>query len=155
MQRRLRILLFTFLATVFARPGEERILGTWKLNTSKSKFNPGPPPKVLTQVYSQEGEWIVVQYHGLNAEGKEFKTTNRYRWDRREYPYESAVSGPARIVAKKIDDSHYEALVKADGGGAVTITDAISKNGRTRTQNVTGVNAKSETVNNSELFEKQ
>jgi hypothetical protein len=155
MQRIALILLFLGLESVLLWAADERILGTWNLNAPKSTFSPGPSPKGLTQIYLQAGEWVVVQYTGVNAEGKEFKTSNRYKWDGSEYPYESAVSGSGKIVAKKIDDDHYEAHVKAIGGGHVTISDAISKDGKTRTQKVVGINAEGQTVSNTEIFEKQ
>jgi hypothetical protein len=87
---------------------------------------------VGTQVYSQEREWIV-KVDGVNAEGIKFKTTDRYKWDGKEYLYESAVAGTAKIAARKT---------------------AISKDGKTRTQRVAGVNAKAQKANNTEV-EKQ
>ena len=62
---------------------------------------------------------------------------------------------PPKVVGKKIDHDRYEAHVKANDGGEVTISDAISKDGKTRTQRVVGVNANGRSVDNTEVFQKQ
>jgi len=155
MLKTMRRVTLGILAAALALSAAEPILGTWKLNSSKSKYSPGPGPKSATQVYSQDGDWFVVKADTVNAEGKTVNTTNRYRGDGKEYPYESAVTGPGKISVKKIDDHHFESVIKSNSGSQVTIHSTISKDGKTRTLKMTGVNAKGEKVNNVAVYEKQ
>ena len=66
-------LAVTTLMLVAADP----ILGTWKMNVSKSKISPGPAPQSVTAVYSQEGDWIVIKTNGIDSAGKPISRTNR------------------------------------------------------------------------------
>ena len=43
------------------------IIGTWKVNSAKTKSSLGPPPKALTAVYRQEGDWIVAKMTGVDG----------------------------------------------------------------------------------------
>jgi hypothetical protein len=131
-------------------------MGTWKLNTSQSKYSPGPAPKSSTQVYSQDGDWIVIKTESVDAAGKPVSTSNRYKRDGKEYPFQSPLAaGSGKITVKKIDDYHFEAAVTGEGGAHTSIRTSISKDGKTRTQRVTGVNAKGQKVNNVVVYDKQ
>ena len=130
------------------------ILGTWKMNVSKSKINPGAAPQSVTAVYSQEGDWIVIKTNGIDSAGKPISRTNRVKRDGAEYPYEGPY-GKGTISVKRIDDYNSESVTKFSGGHAVNTRTVISKDGKTRTQTSRGTNAKGERVNSVAVFEKQ
>jgi hypothetical protein len=127
--------------------------GTWKINTAKSKYNPGPAPKSGTVTYSMDGEWVVAKAEGVNAEGKATSSSNRYKFDGNEYPYKTAnVDG--MISVKRIDDFHSGATIKG-GKASISSKAVISKDGKTRTQTQTGTDAQGRTVHNIVVSDKQ
>ena len=147
-------LFFTLSLSAVMLIAADPTLGTWKMNMAKSKFNPGPGPKSGTTVYSQDGDWIVLKSTGVDADGKPINRENRYKRDGKEYPFDGP-NGRGKISVKKIDDYNTEAVTKLDAGGSVTSRTVISKDGKTRTQTATGVNAKGEKVNTVVVFDRQ
>ena len=127
--------------------------GTWKLNTAKSKFSPGPGPKSNTVTYSREGDWVVTKAQGVNAEGKATSSSNRFKLDGKEYPYKTPIV-EGMISIKQIDDFNSEATIKG-GKASVTSKAMISKDGKTRTLTSTGTNAEGKPVNTVAVYEKQ
>ena len=46
------------------------LIGTWKLNITKSKFDPGPPPRSSTTHYEPAGRGLRDTLTGVDAQGK-------------------------------------------------------------------------------------
>jgi hypothetical protein len=146
--------MFGFVATTFLFAATDPILGTWKINNSKSKFNPGPGPKSVTTTYTQDGDWIVGKTVGISGDGSSFERTNRYKLDGQSYPFDGP-SGPGKITLKKIDDLTTESTVQLDAGGTTTSRTVFSKDLKTRTQTVTGVNSKGQKLNHVVVSDRQ
>ena len=155
MLRTTRNVCLSVLAGVLVLSAADPSLGTWKLNTAKSKFSPGPAPRSSTVVVSQDGDWIVSKTDGVNAEGKPTTSINRIKRDGKEYPWQGLSTGPAKITAKKIDDYHFESVLRGEAGGAVNVRTVISKDGKTRTQTATGIDAKGHKVNSVMVYDRQ
>jgi hypothetical protein len=60
------IALFAFAGTLFA---QSPFAGTWKLDTAKTKYSTGEPPKELTLVIEEQGDNLQVAATGTNADG--------------------------------------------------------------------------------------
>jgi hypothetical protein len=150
--------VMTLTLAVFAITGlgmaADPMLGTWKMNMEKSKFSPGPGPKNVTSVYTQDGDWIVLKSDGVDGQDATFSRTNRFKTDGKEYPFDGP-NGPGKIIVKRTDDYHSEAITKLDAGGTITSRTVISKDGKTRTQTVTGVNSKGEQLKHVIVFDRQ
>jgi hypothetical protein len=134
--------------------GANPIIGTWKLNSAKTKVSPGPLPKAVTAVYSQEGHWIIGKYTGLDAAGRPFNSTHRYQQDGKEYPSQW---GHRRGVlsVKTIDDRTAEVVLKFEDGGTTTRQRLISEDGETMTFTDSGTTAKGERINSVMVWERQ
>jgi len=154
MLKTTRRLIFSLVATTFLFAATDPILGTWKTNNTKSKFNPGPGAKSVTTTYTQDGEWIVGKTVGISGDGSPFERTNRYKLDGQPYPYDGP-SGPGKISLKKIDDFTTESEVQLDAGGTTTSRSVFSKDLKTRTQTVTGVNSKGQKLNHVIVSERR
>ena len=148
-----RRIIIGVLAASLTLCAEDMLSGTWKLNTAKSKYSPGPAPKSLTVTYSMDGDWVVSKSEGVSSDGKATSYTNRYKFDGKEYPYKTATI-EGMISAKRIDDMHIEATIKGGKaqGSAHTV---ISKDGKTRTLTTTGTNAEGKPVKNVAVYDKQ
>jgi hypothetical protein len=148
---RLTLVLVSF---TFLLAAADLFSGTWKLNTAKSKFNPGPGPKSSIWTYSQDGDWIVLKVTSVTADGTSVDRTNRYKLDGSSYPFDGPL-GPSKITVKKIDDHTSEATIRYDAGGTTTTHTVISKDGKTRTQTVTGAGPKGEKLNSVLVYDRQ
>jgi hypothetical protein len=134
--------------------GAENWLGTWKLNTAKSKFSPGPGPKSLTQKFEATADGIKLTADGVNAEGKPIHGEFVSKFDGKDVPWEGNPEADT-AAARKIDDNTYENVWKKDGKTTVTAKAVVSKSGKTMTLTVTGTNAKGQTVNSTAVYDRQ
>ena len=151
----LKLSLLT-MAVAMQLAAADLYLGTWKLDTAKSKYDPGPGPKSLTSVLSVDGDWIVTKTEGVAADGKSTTTSNRYKRDGKDYPWNTATeSGKSTISIKMMDDHHTVATVKRDGKAISTSKNTISKDGKTRTMATTGTNAEGKKFSNVAVFTRQ
>ena len=153
MVKILQRMMIGFVAATLVLSAADMLSGTWKLNIAKSKYSPGPAPKSATVTYSMDGDWVVAKAEGVNAEGKATSSTNRYRFDGKEYPYKTAIV-EGTISVKRVDDLHTEATIKG-GKASITSKAAISKDGKTRTQTQTGTDAQGKSVHNVVVSDKQ
>src|SRR5262245_15616945 len=66
--------------------GKNPIIGTWRLNLEKSKFESGPPPKGQTRQYSQRTDGLIVAtIWSINAQGNPSFTQTVSKYDGKEY----------------------------------------------------------------------
>src|SRR5262245_2237874 len=125
----------------------DHIIGTWKLNPTKSKFSPGPPPKSITLTYEAAGQGVKVTVKGADAEGKPINSQFTANFDGKDYP----VSGNPdwdTTTWKRIDAYKTESTRKKAGKVVGTVTRVVSKDGKTHTQTEKVVNAKGEKISN-------
>jgi hypothetical protein len=149
-----RMLSLAMLLAAVAVAASNPMIGTWKMNVAKSKFSPGPPPKSVTVTSSEDGDWVVNKAEGVDSDGKPINTVNRVKTDGNEYPAEGP-SGKGKVTIKQTDPYHWTQVMKLDGGNTITTKGVISKDGKTRTNTVTGTNAKGEKVNTTTVWERQ
>ena len=141
------------LAASLSLCAADMLSGTWKLNTAKSKYSPGPAPKSTTITYSMDGDWVVMKIDAVTADGKPASFSNRYKFDGKEHPYKTP-NLDGTISAKRIDDMHTEAAIKGGKAHGTSHT-VISKDGKTRTLTTTGTNAEGKPVKNVAVYDKQ
>jgi hypothetical protein len=155
MLRTVRNFSLAILTAATALSAADPLMGTWKVNTAKSKYSPGPGPQSSTMVYSQDGEWIVAKFDNIDSAGKPLSYTNRWKLDGMDYPYESPALGRGTISVKRVDDFNFQGKIKVEGNRVFTTRSVISKDGKTRTLTITGTDAKGQKINNVIVYEKQ
>ena len=62
------------------------VLGTWKLNVEKSKYDPGPRPKNSTLIYEAAGQGVKVRASGVGAQGQPTGVEYTASYDGQDYP---------------------------------------------------------------------
>jgi hypothetical protein len=163
MRPRLGMLLFlTLLVSVGAWAQNDPLIGTWKMNITKSKYSPGPPPKspTATKITAVAGGIRIVS-DGVNAQGQVTHTDGTFKFDGKEYPRKAMAGGKPdtttydSIAIKKIDANNYEATEKMNGQMYGVVQWTISQDGKTRTITGSGKNAQGQTTNNVIVFDKQ
>lgn len=151
----LKLSLLT-LAVALPLAAADVFLGTWKLDTTKSKYSPGPAPKSLTTVYTADGDWVVLKSDAITADGKSATVTNRYKRDGKDYPFNNPLYPENATVSVKVtDDHHAVATIKRDGSVISTSKTTISKDGKTRTMVAEGTNAEGKKFSNTTVFTRQ
>ncbi|SRR5579862_2794935 len=136
----LAVITILLLANLAAASGQksarQSLVGTWKLNVTKSSWGEIPAPKESTLVVLQDDatglKWTG---SGVSADGDSFSFSFEGAVDGKDYPIKSAnkeaVSGFTRAYSNVKDVLH--ALDKKNGSVVKTSTTTVSDDGYTMT----------------------
>jgi len=129
-------------------------VGTWKLNTAKSKYSPGPMPKSQTLKFEATPAGTKLSTEAMGADGTATKGGYTSKFDGKDVPW---VGNPDADTAspKRIDDNNYENGWKKGGKPTITSKGMVSVDGKALTVTSTGKNAKGDAVNNVAVYDKQ
>jgi hypothetical protein len=156
LMKTLRTVSFVLLAAayVLSAADGDSMIGTWKLNTAKSKFSPGPAPKSQTMTYSWDGDWLVAKFDTIAADGKTASSAIRYRFDGKEYPFQTQ-DGSSGTVAAKMIDANTTVTTRKFGTNTQTGRTVIAKDGKSLRGTNKGTNAAGKPIDNDVFYEKQ
>ena len=71
------------------------LVGTWKLNVARSKFDPGPAPKSLTRLVEAQGNGVKYTFDGVAADGAPIAYSFSVQFDGKFDPIAGSLpSGP-------------------------------------------------------------
>ena len=129
-------------------------LGTWVLNITKSKYTPGPPPKDQTVVNEVAGQGMKTTAKGADAAGKPTTTVFTATFDGKDFPVTGNPDYDTQSY-KRVDANTFELTRKKAGKVVQTGTNVVSKDGKTRTVTVTGMDAQGRKINNVSVYEKK
>jgi hypothetical protein len=147
-----------FIVIVIAAFGaNDNTLGTWKLNTAKSKLAANPSPlKNLTVVREASGDGVKVSNTGERADGTQIKTSYTAKYDGSE----SAITGTGlqydTISIKQVNaNTLTDERNKAGGPYHATGRTVISNGGKTMTTTIKGTSAEGKPFTATNVFDKQ
>lgn len=144
------LLLSVMLASLTTN-SVDPLVGTWKLNVSKSKFNPAPGPTSTTVI---EGEDRKLQIEREFADGKSVNWSIVLSKDGSSVPF-SAAGENSTFSRKVIDQRHIEDHWNTPGGISVG-RGAFSHDGKTLTYLLTGTDPQGKNpFRYLEVYEKQ
>ena len=130
------------------------MVGTWKLNVAKSKYNPGPGPRSLTAVVTPSGQGTVANTEGVNAQGMPTKTTLIIICDGQPHPVTGAPNVDA--ISCRQPDPYTQNFTNMKGGRATTSgTLVVSRDGKTTTISTKGTTAAGQQVDNVAVYDRQ
>jgi hypothetical protein len=132
---------------------EDLNIGTWKLNEAKSQI-PAGFMKNTTVVYTAQGDSIKVTTDGIGRDGKPVHTEWTGKFDGKDYPLAGDSTADARSY-RKIDDHTYSLANKMNGKTTTTGRIVFSKDGKSRTLNITGTDSAGKKVTSLALYDKQ
>jgi len=133
------------------------LIGKWKINLAKTKYNAGNPPKNQVITYDMVGDALRLTAEIDNAQGHQ---TNSYtaKYDGKDYPFTStardAVTGQT-VRLKRIDASTTQRTTYFKGKQIGTVTEVVSKDGKTLTRTQKGVNPQGQPIDNIQLLDRQ
>ena len=121
--------------------------GQWTLDVAKSTYSPGPKPKSQHAVLTAIPNGIRTVADRVEADGKKVHFEWNGTFDRKDQP---VIGDPARdaVSVKKIDDFTIEVTNKK-GGKVTTVLRAVyAKDGKSRTETITGTDTQGRAVKN-------
>jgi hypothetical protein len=125
------MIIMAATAALHAQDADDPILGTWKLNLSKSKYIPGPAPRSQTRVYKRTSNGIFVTIDTVDANGRKQPTIEfEEKYDGKEYPIKGSAIGDA-LVLTRINNYLSEATMKHGGMVVATTRRIITDSGKT------------------------
>lgn len=150
------VALFALVGAPASRAQSNPVVGTWKLNLTKSKFEPGPAPKSLTRTVAAEGDGLKYTFEGSGADGKPLSYGFTVKFDGKDCPVTGSMpAGADSISAKKVDANHYDATLKKGGKVIGSAKVSISADGKVTTVDATGTNAAGAKTHDLQVYDKQ
>src|ERR1035437_1726194 len=157
-----RILMFLAVAVLAAaasstlKAQDNPLVGTWKLNITQSKFDPGPSPKSLTRTIVADGDGVKYTFEGESSDGKPIAYGFSVHFDGKDNPISGSIpSGADTIAGKRTDSHHYGATLKKAGKEIGTSKVSVSKDGKVTTVDSTGRNSAGVKTHDVQVFDKQ
>ena len=128
-------------------------VGTWKLNSAKSKFTPGTP-KNDTVIVEVAGDNMKVTVDGTDGEGKPAHNVWTGKFDGKDY---SVTGDPASDMRSytKVNDRALTLTLKKDGKVTTTGRIVVSADGKSRTVTTTGTDPHGKKVSGTAVYDKQ
>jgi hypothetical protein len=137
------------------------LAGNWVQNVAKSKYSPADLANKSGSTRIQvTATAVTLTNDGVDSQGRKIHTEYTATLDGKDSPVKATIDGKPSpnqdaVAWKKIDDYTYENVAKLKGKSLTTTRVTISKDGKTRTNTVTGTNAQGQAVNNVIVFDKQ
>jgi hypothetical protein len=155
MRNALLVMAVCALGSAFGTP-ENAFLGTWKLNNSKSKFDPGPSPKEKTITFERKGERIRRTSMGMDGCGKPITRDGlddvSIRWDGEYHEVTRSHQRPLVVAVNQVNARTMYVRTKRDQKIINRVYATISKDGKTLTMKEKGINSRGQKTNNVEVF---
>ena len=130
------------------------MMGTWKMNVSKSSYTPGPVPKSATNKFEPWEDGFKGTIDMVDGQGNKVHAEVAARFDGKDYPVKGSPIADA-VALKRVNDRHMEITWKKDGKVAMTGKSVISADGKTTTVTQTVKDAEGCAVNNTAIYDKQ
>ena len=128
-------------------------VGTWKLNSARSKFTAGTP-KNDTVVVEVAGDNMKVTVDGTDADGKPAHNTWTGKFDGKDYPVTGDPASDMRSYTK-VNDRTLTLALKKDGKVTTTGRIVVSADGKSRTVTITGTDPQGKKVSSTAVYDKQ
>src|SRR5215467_7604440 len=132
---------------------DDPLMGTWKLNETKSKFS-AEATKNHTVVYETVGENIKITADGTDKDGKSTHNEWTGKFDGKDYPVTGDPASDMRSY-QKVGDRVLKMKIKKDGKVTITGRIIVSADGKTRIVTTSEPGAKGKGFRNRSVYEKQ
>ncbi len=146
------VAILALASSVWAQ--NDPLIGTWKLNLSKSIYDLGPAPRSLVHKYESAGKDTYKNSRDLvDANGKSSHRELTLAFDGKEHT--RANSSSRSTMDRRIDAYNLEGM-SMDGGKLITVfMRSVSPDGKTLTFKTMGTNAEGKPYSRVEVFDKQ
>ena len=134
---------------------KDPLVGTWVLNTAKSKYTPGPGPKSATTTIETVGGGYKFTVHQVPASGPDQNWTVITNFGGQ--PAKITGNNPNADAATytKVNATTYDSVQSMKSKETQRQHVVVSADGKTRTVTSTGTDAKGQKINNVAVYEKK
>jgi hypothetical protein len=131
------------------------MMGTWKLNESKSKLTPGTGT-FTTVVYDGHRirDKVTVTGDGVDADGKPVHSEWKGKFNGKDYEVTGDPNADMRSYTK-VNDQTLDMTVKKNGQVVATGRIVVTADGKSRAVTVNGTTAKGEKFTNTSVYDKE
>ena len=137
-----------------AAPAADPFAGTWTLNVAKSKYSPGPAPKMGTVTFSSSGGTVKAVIDGVAGTGDKMHWEYSAAFDGKDHPMTGNPDADS-IMLKRMNAMSVQTTGKMKGKVMIVNVRTVSADGKTMTVTSTGTNAQGQKINNTQIFEKK
>jgi len=130
-------------------------VGVWKLNVAKSKYSPGPVPKSVTVTIEAAGPGRKVTVDGVAADGSPLKWGYSGNFDGKDIRLTGNNPDADVVMLKRLSATTTRTTFKKAGARTLVNGISLSADGKTMTVASTGVNAKGQSVKNTQVYDRQ
>ena len=155
MSLRASRLLVLILSVAVAAWAADLVVGTWKLNVAKSKYSPGPVPKSVTVTIEAAGPGRKVTVDGVAADGSPLKWGYSGNFDGKDIRLTGNNPDADVVMLKRLSATTTRSTFKKAGARTLVNGISLSADGKTMTVASTGVNAKGQSVKNTQVYDRQ
>jgi hypothetical protein len=153
-------LVAVLIAAVFAYSAvaqDNAMLGTWKLNVAKSKFDAGVAPKSLTRTITADGSGAKYSFEGVGPDGKPVAYSFTTNYDGKDSPVTgTGAPGGADVVAlKRVSANKTEGVLKKGGKEIAKVITDVSKDGKVAIVKTHGKGADGKETGSESVYDKQ
>jgi hypothetical protein len=149
------VMLVIAWSSMAAAQASDPMNGTWKLNVAKSKFSPGPTPKELTVTIEAAGPGRKVEIAGVAGDGTPVKWGYSGNFDGKDIRVTGNNPDADVVVLRRVSANATRTTYKKGAKPTLVNGISVSADGKTLTVATSGVNAKGETVKNTQVFDRQ
>ena len=158
-----RIFLFvsiaalSLVATGSLSAQENHQIGTWKLNTAKSKFVNMAAPKNETRTVEAKGAGAKYSFDGVAADGSSITYTFTTNYDEKDAAITGAgfPNGADTIAVKRVSADSSTSTAKKAGKVVQRTTTVVSADGKVTTLTAKGTTAQGQATSSTTVWEKQ
>jgi hypothetical protein len=155
------VLIAAALPNSVAAQAPESLAGTWKLNATKSKYDPAELAiKSGTVTYTFSANSVTAAIDQVNAKGQKVHNEYTATLDGADHPWKGTIDGKPNlgqdaVSFKKLDDHTYHVENKLKGKVLTTNHIVVAPDGKSRTSTTTGTNAEGQKIHNVVVYDKQ
>ena len=130
------------------------IMGTWAMNSERSRFSAATTPQSIIRKYEPEGNGYKLTFEQITAEGVQDAWEYTAEYDGKDYPV-SGTDEVDTIALSQVDERTTLGVFKKDGQEVAVYKRGQSKDGQTMTITTAGVNAKGDAYYDVTVYQRQ
>ena len=142
-------------STGLAQQQKDPAFGVWKLNLAKSTFSPGPAPREATVTIEADGPGRKVTVVGVAADGTPVSWGYSGSFDGKDIRVAGNNPDADVVMLRRLSPTTTRTTFKKDGKRTLVNGLSVSADGKTLAVAASGVNAKGQTVKNTQVFDRQ
>jgi hypothetical protein len=149
------------LPNAVAAQTPQSLAGTWKLNATKSKYDPAALANTSgTVTYAFSSNSVTATIDQLNVKGQKVHVEYTATLDGADQPWKGTIDGKPNlgqdaVSFKKLDDHTYHVENKMKGKVLTTNHIVVAADGKSRTSTTTGTNADGQKLHHVVVYDKQ